>query len=365
MKTVKFISNDPQQKLFAAELRQRANSYFKENGISPKGDSRMYVKAIVMLLIYIAPFVLLLTVPLNNWLAVLLVIIMGIGEAGIGMSVMHDGAHGAFSTKPWVNRFFSSTMFLLGSGTFNWKVQHNILHHSFTNIYGFDQDIDVKSILRLCEHAPLKKANRYQYIYAFFLYGLMTLSKLVTDFNQLIGFNKAGITKEQQSNGSIEILKLIISKTIYLLIILGLPMMFSSFSWWQILIGFAIMHITAGMIMSTIFQMAHVVEGAEQPMPDAEGVIHCESLVHQLRTTSDFAPDNLLLNWYVGGLNFQIEHHLFPNTCHIHYRKLAPIVKRTAEEFGITYNLKPSFGAALSSHVKRLKALGKSEKVIN
>jgi linoleoyl-CoA desaturase len=359
MKTIKFISDDPAQKQFGAAVRKNVNAYFKENGISTKGNAVMFIKAIILLSFYIAPFIILLTIPMSGWLALLLVILMGIGEAGIGMSVMHDAAHGAFSSKQWVNNLFSSTMFLLGSNTFNWKVQHNILHHTFTNIFGYDQDIETKAVLRLCEHAPLKKFHKAQYIYAYFFYGLMTLSKLITDIIQLINFNKEGITEEQNHNPGKEVFKLIITKIIYFSVMLGLPLVLTDFKWWQIIIGFGILHITAGMIMSTIFQMAHVVEGTEQPLPDENGIIKNEWYVHQLHTTSDFARDNFFLNWYVGGLNFQIEHHLFTNICHVHYRKIAPIVERTALEYRIVYNLKPSFLAAFISHAKRLKALGR------
>lgn len=358
MKNVKFISGDSRQKEFGMAVRRNVNNYFKEKGISTKGNATMYIKAIIMLSIYITPFVVLLSIPVGIWLALVFVILMGIGEAGIGMSVMHDAAHGAFSKKKWVNNVFSSTMYLLGSNTFNWKIQHNLWHHTFTNVYGFDTDIDTKGAIRLCQHAPLKRFHRLQYLYAFPFYGLMTLSKLVTDFVQLMKINKAGITTEQNRNPGTEMLKLIITKIIYFSVIIGLPLLLTDFNWWQILIGFAILHVTAGMIMSTVFQMAHVVEGTEQALPNAEGIIENEWVVHELRATSDFARNNLFLNWYIGGLNFQIEHHLFTNTCHIHYRKIAPIVEQTAREFGFPYNLKPTFIDALASHLRRLKTLG-------
>ncbi|TND10040.1 MAG: linoleoyl-CoA desaturase [Bacteroidetes bacterium] len=359
MKVVKFTSDDPAQKQFALAVRKNVNAYFREKGISVKGNMTMFVKAVMMLSLYIAPFVVILAVPMSAWAAVLLVILMGIGEAGIGMSVMHDAAHGVFSERPWVNKVFASSMYLLGSNTFNWKVQHNILHHTFTNIYGFDQDIETKALLRLCEHAPLRKVHRGQFIYAYFFYGLMTLSKLVSDVAQLLDYNRSGMTQEQHRKPAVEIMKLVFTKTLYFSAAIGLPLLFTDFSWWQVLLGFSILHVTAGMIMSTVFQMAHVVEGTDQPLPDSDGVIKNEWMVHQMHTTSDFARNNLFLNWYVGGLNFQIEHHLFPNTCHIHYRKIAPIVEKTAREFGITYNLKPTFLDAFVSHARRLKTLGK------
>ncbi len=230
MKRIRFIGNDPIQKEFGIAVRKNVNSYFREKGISTKGNAAMYFKAIILLSVYIAPFVVLLTVPMNAWVALVLVILMGIGEAGVGMSVMHDAAHGAFSNKPWVNNVFSSTMYLLGSNTFNWKIQHNLLHHSFTNIYGFDTDIDTKGVIRLCQYTPVKKFFRFQHFYAFFFYGLMTLSKMVTDLNLLIKINKAGITVEQNRKPGIEMLKLIITKAIYFSIIIGLPMIVTGFS---------------------------------------------------------------------------------------------------------------------------------------
>lgn len=359
MKTLKFIGSDPKEKQFGIAVRENVNAYFKDHRISTKGNAAMFIKTIILLSLYIAPFVTLLTIQMDKWTALLLVVIMGIGEAGIGMSVMHDAAHGALSGKQWVNTLFASTMYLLGSNTINWKIQHNILHHTYTNIYGYDQDIETKAVIRLCDHSPLKKIHKFQFVYAFFFYGLMTLSKLVTDFSQLMEFNKAGITQQQNSKPGKEMLKLIIAKVIYILVIIFLPLLFTEFKWWQVLLGFSILHITAGMIMSTIFQMAHVVEGTEQPVPDRNGVIQNEWAVHELRATSDFARNNLFLNWYVGGLNFQIEHHLFPKICHIHYRKIASIVEATANEFGYHYNQKSSLIDAFISHVRRLKELGR------
>ena len=361
MKTVKFIGNDPSQQ-FTKTLRKNVNAYFKEKGISTKGNWKMMIKALVMLSLYFVPFIILLTIPLSIGLAWVMVVIIGLGEAGIGMSVMHDASHGAFSEKKWVNTLFSYSMFILGSNTFNWKMQHNVLHHTFTNIYLFDQDIESKAAIRLCEHAPLYRFHRFQYLYAYFFYGLMTISKLFTDISQLIKFNRSGITKEQNLHPGKELLKLIIIKVIYFSIILGLPLWLTDYAWWQILIGFATLHITAGITMSTVFQMAHVVEGAAQPLPDKDGIIHDEWTVHQLKTTSDFGRYNSLINWYVGGLNFQIEHHLFPNICHLHYPKIAPIVERTAREFGVPYNQKSSFFAAFVSHAKRLKQLGNANR---
>ncbi len=296
---------------------------------------------------------------MNAWFAMLMAILMGIGMAGIGMCVMHDAVHGSYSKKEWVNKILGGTMYLLGSNVFNWKIQHNMLHHAYTNIEGYDQDIESKGPIRLSQHAPLRKFHRYQYIHAFFFLWIIDYFKTDKRLTQLAQYNKAGITRQYHVNPTFEYVKMILVKIIYLFVFIGLSLWFTPFSWWQILLGFFIMHLTAGCILSTVFQMAHVVEGTAQPLPNAEGIIESEWAVHELRTTSDFARNNLFLNWYVGGLNFQIEHHLFPNICHIHYHKIAPIVERTAKEFGFDYNLKPTFVNALHSHIRRLKELGK------
>ncbi len=346
------------QAQFAAAVRKNVDNYFKEKAISPKGNWNMTLKSAAMLALYFAPFALVLFVPMSGWLALALAIVMGLGKAGIGMSVMHDAAHGSYSRKRWVNDLMSANMYLLGSNVFTWKVQHNVLHHTYTNIDGLDADIAVHGPIRLCEHSPIKKIHKYQYVYAFFLYGLMTLSKLVKDFNQLRVYTKAGIAKEQRSSPVVETIKLVVFKAAYLMAVIGLPLLMTGFNIWQVLAGFFLMHWVAGFILSVIFQLAHVIEGAEQPLDKTAGIIENEWMVHELQTTANFARENRVLGWYIGGLNFQIEHHLFPHICHVHYPQIAPIVERTALEFGYPYNVKPTFRDALASHVRKLKELG-------
>jgi linoleoyl-CoA desaturase len=117
---------------------------------------------------------------------------------------------------------------------------------------------------------------------------------------------------------------------------------------------------TLGVVMSTVFQLAHAVPDAEfhaarpgdQRMPTGFAE-------HQVRATVDFAPSNRLLGWYVGGLNFQIEHHLFPDVCHVHYPALAPIVEATCRAHGIPYRTAPTLRAAIAAHYRFLRALGR------
>jgi linoleoyl-CoA desaturase len=335
------------------------NNYFKEKNISTKGDWKMLLKSAVMLTFYIAPYFVLLFLPVPGWMIFPLAILAGMGMAGTGMSVMHDAAHDSFSKKRWLNKLLSGTMYIIGGNVFNWKVQHNVMHHTYTNIEGFDEDIATKTVIRLSKHAPLKKFHRFQHWYALFFYSLMTLSKLFSDFRQLWKYNKSGITKQQNAKPSVEYMKLIGTKAVYIFSAIVILLLFTHLAWWLILLGFLVMHFTASMIMSVVFQMAHIVEGADQPLPGKSGNMENEWAIHELNTTINFSPQNHFLTWIIGGLNFQIEHHLFPNICHIHYRKISPIVERTAMEFGVNYNRNASFISAMGSHMRTLKTLGR------
>jgi linoleoyl-CoA desaturase len=189
---------------------------------------------------------------------------------------------------------------------------------------------------------------------------LMTLAKLVNDFRQLLEYNKTGLTQQQNAKPGHELAKMIAIKAAYLFVFIGLPLLLTSYPWWLLLVVFLTMHLTAGILMSIVFQMAHIIEGAEQPLPNSQGTIENEWAVHELLTTANFARNNRFLSWMIGGLNFQIEHHLFPGICHIHYRKLSPIVEQTAKEFGLRYNYVPTFRAAFLSHIRMLKSLGRA-----
>lgn len=359
MDTIRFSSKDSKENEFAAVLKKKVNDYFTSNNISMNANIAMVIKTIAMVSIYIVPFILILTINMNLWWGLLLAVIMGIGVAGVGMGVMHDACHGSYSKKKWVNDLLGGSLYLLGSNVLNWKIQHNVLHHTYTNLTGLDEDIDAKGPIRLSGGTPLKKYHRFQFLYAFFFYGAMTILKLINDFTNLYRYNKEGLVKRMKGDVNKEFVRMSLRKAVYLTVIFGLPLWLTDFSFIQILCGFFIMHWVASMILSFIFQMAHVVEGAEQPQ--VKEASETNWFVHQLKTTSDFARNNRWLSWYVGGLNFQIEHHLFQNICHIHYRKLSFIVEETALEYGIKYNLKPSFRKALSSHVKMLRHYGVSQ----
>ncbi len=313
-----------------------------------------------MFLLYFLPYSLivagLITGPLS---LIAMAIVMSIGLAGIGLAVMHDANHGAYSNKSWVNTFIGYSLNLVGANAFNWKMQHNILHHTYTNVHDEDEDISPRGVLRLNPHSDWNFLHRYQHLYAWFLYGLMTITwMIIKDFARLIKYQKNGLVKKHKGNISKEWVILIGTKLIYVAYIFMIPLIFTALPWWQILTGIFIMHYIAGFMLAIIFQPAHVIDGTEFPLPDNNDALENNWAVHQLLTTTNFGNKSRWFSWYVGGLNFQIEHHLFPNVCHVHYRKIAHIVQETAQEFGLPYKSAKTFIGALRGHARLLKQLG-------
>lgn len=359
-KTIQFTKNEKNG--FGVTVKQRVNEYFKKHNIERTGDYRIWIKVIVLPLIYLVPFVLMLTgVGANNLLVFYgLWLLMGVGMAGSGLGIMHDACHGSLSKNKRANYIVSMVLNLVGGHILNWKIQHNVLHHSYTNIDGYDEDIDPSGVMRFSPHQPVKPFYRFQIFYAWFLYGLMTFSwATFKDFAQLKRYDKRGLLSSQGTTYRKELTKTIANKVIYYVIILGLPFLLLDVAWYHILLGWFCMHFLAGLTLACIFQPAHVVPTTEFPLPDKNNNIDGDRAVYQLLTTSNFAPKNRALSWFVGGLNYQVEHHLFPTMCHVHYRAISKIVKKTALEFGLPYNSEPTFIGALVNHGKMLHGLSK------
>jgi len=356
---IKFANN--QEVEFVNNLRARVKNYFEENGISKFGNFNMVIKTIFMFSLFFAPYLLMMTgVVTNPWLIVAGFVLMGFGMAGIGLSVMHDANHKSYSKHQWVNKVLSYSLNLVGGFYPNWQQQHNVMHHGYTNIEGYDEDIDPGNILRFSPNSELKKHHKYQHIYAWFLYGLMTLTwSIDKDIKQLYRYFKDGIQISKDKSKGVLVTELVISKILFYGYALVIPLIFLPVPWWSVLLLYFLMHFIAGFSLAVIFQTAHVMPENDYPMPDQAGNIENNWAIHQLHTTSNYAPKNKVLSWFVGSLNFQVEHHLFPTICHVHYPKIASIVKSTAEEYNIPYHVQPSFGAAIKEHYKMMRRLGR------
>jgi linoleoyl-CoA desaturase len=345
---------------FFRTLNSRVNSYFKENNIKKTGNWKLHLKTIVMFAIFLAPYFFLLAMDMPFWVYLLLNIVIGVGMAGVGMNVMHDGNHGSYSSKSWLNKFMGGSIYILAGNVYNWQVQHNVLHHTYTNIHGHDEDLEAGRIMRFTKQAEWRRFHKFQHYYSIFLYGLLTFNwAITTDFLQMKRYLKRNLSYGEFKKPIIRWTTLVITKIIYFSIWIVLPIVMG-ISWWKVVLGFLVMHYTAGVILSIVFQLAHVVEDISYPEPNDEGEIENTWAIHQLFTTANFAPKNWLVNYYTGGLNHQVEHHLFPNISHIHYDKISKIVKETAQEFELPYMEFKTMREAVASHFKHLKELGQN-----
>jgi len=284
--------------------------------------------------------------------------------AGIGMGVMHDAIHGSYSKNKNINTLLGYTFNLIGANSTVWKIQHNVLHHTYTNIDHADDDLNAPFFLRFSPHAKHYWLHQFQHIYIWFFYGISTLSWITTkDFVRIKRYRNLGFL-DKKNEYKKALLSMTAWKLFYYSYALALPMIMVPFSWWIILLAFISMHMVTGLLVSIIFQIAHIMPVNEFPLPDDQGLIDDNWYGHQFATTSNFSPKSNLLFWLIGGLNYQIEHHVLPDVCHVHYKELTQIVSETAREYGMPYHVKKSLVHAIWDHTKMLRLLGKKQEVI-
>jgi linoleoyl-CoA desaturase len=294
------------------------------------------------------------------FLAVFLWFVFGLNMAAIGFNIMHDACHGSFSTKNWVNEVFGLTNNFLGGNAFLWKLKHNIIHHTYTNIDGVDDDINNMPFMRECSTQPWKPMHRFQSIYMFVLYGFTSLFMFFTDY---IKYFKSRIyTTPLKKMEFKDHLIFWAGKLFFIGFYIVLPLMLIGWKGW--LAGFFISQFTLGLTLAFVFQLAHVVEHAEFESAGFDPKkIENEWAIHQVKTTANFASKNKIVTWFVGGLNYQIEHHLFPRISHIHYPAISKIVRETCEKFDLHYIYFPTTRSAIASHVRFMYNMGQRPQV--
>lgn len=342
---------------FYKELRQRVNEYFEGNGLKRTGNLNMYLKTVFILLWLAISYIFLVFFSESVWMAVISAAALSQGFVLVGFNIMHDANHGSYSKNRKLNNILGFTLDLIGGSSVLWKQKHNILHHTYTNISGLDEDIESNGLLRLSPNQEWKSWHRFQYLYAFPVYSLLTISWILfSDFKKFfrrrIGeYQLKHITKS-------ETVLFFLSKLIYLGYMILIPAMIHPLS--TVLIFFLGIHLMLGFTLSIVFQLAHTLEENTFPKPNPNsGNIENEWAIHQIETTADFAPRNWLAAWYLGGLNFQVEHHLFANICHVHYPAVRNIVKEISAEYGVNYVSFPSVLAAVFAHLKFLYKMGR------
>ena len=342
---------------FHTELKKRIAEYFKQKGKAQTGNFKLYLKAFSLIAALIVLYIHLVFFTPPTIYAIIECVLLGCVTASIGFNVMHDGAHGSFSRYKWINSMASNFANFLGASQHMWKTKHNVIHHTYTNIHGMDDDIEAKPLLRLCDEQTHYKIHRYQHFYFWLAYSLLYIYWIfVSDY---VKYFRGRI-------GSIPLRKMTTKEHIFFwfyklahaFIFVFIPIYFVGPIDW--LIGFSSMALVTGFVLSIVFQLAHTVEHTHFPLPnDATGKMEDEWAIHQIKTTANFATRNKVVSWLVGGLNFQIEHHLFPKISHVHYPAISKIIKKACEEYGIKYIEYRRVRYAVASHVAFLRQMGK------
>jgi len=354
-KTLKFTN--VRKTTFFATVRERVDAYFVAEGISRHANGAMWAKTIFFLSGYVGLYLLILSNQFGLLAMAGLAALMGAFAAFIGFNVCHDALHGAFSANKNVNKWLGRVFNLIGASPYVWNITHNIVHHTYTNIAGHDEDIEVApGLIRLSEEEPVRWIQRFQHWYAFPVYGLASLSWVLR--KDYVKFFQSKIGEHVTKHPRREYVNLFMYKAVYYALFIVLPLVVLDVTWWQFALGFVWMHFVEGLVLGLVFQLAHVVEGTAFPLPDEQGDMREAWAVHQMQTTANFSPDSKLASFLCGGLNRQVEHHLFPKICHIHYPALAPILRQTALEFGVPYIENKTFFGALQSHYRMLRQMG-------
>lgn len=350
------VTFNNKNKVFFNTLKANVDQYFADNNLKKTGNWKLYLKTIILIPAATGIYISLLFTPLTPFWGIVLSGLFGFTLASIGFNVMHDSCHGSYSSRGWVNDIMGLTMNALGGNAFFWKLKHNIVHHTYTNIDGIDDDINNKPFMRECSTQKWYPPHQYQHYYMFVLYGFTSLFLLfITDYIKYV--TKKVYTTPLKPMDFKEHMVFWVSKALYVGFTIVLPIMVVGWEAW--LVGFLVMHFVLGLTLALVFQLAHVVEHAEFDVAGIEPKkIENEWAIHQVKTTADFGAESKVLSWFAGGLNFQIEHHLFPRISHIHYPALRKIVEKTCNDFGLRYNYFPTLGAAIASHFRFMKQLG-------
>ncbi len=341
---------------FLSVLHQRVDDHFSTTGRPQRDCPRMYVKTVIIFSWFVTSYAMLVFVASTWWQALPLAISLGLAMAAVGFNIQHDGGHQAYSNYPWINKLTALTLDLLGGSSYAWDRKHNSIHHMYSNITGHDDDINMGLLGRLSPHQRHLKFHRLQHFYLWVLYGFTAIKwQVYDDFRDVL---RGRIDRHHfvRPKGW-DLIVFIVGKLVFFSVALVIPMLLCEV--WVVLLFYVVAAFVQGVTLSVVFQLAHCVEDADFPLPEADtGRMENAWAVHQVETTVDFARKNRLVAWFTGALNFQIEHHLFPRICHVNYPAISKLVEQTCGEFGIKYVAYETFFAGVASHFRWLLRMG-------
>lgn len=325
-----------------------------------RGRRQLHRKAAGIAALGVASYLGLVFAPVGFLVRVGCALALAIAAVATATSIMHDGNHGSFSRSHRVSRVAGWSSDLLGGSSYLWRFKHNRLHHGNTNVVGFDTDIEQSPFARLAEQQQWRPWHRYQHVYMWPLYGFLSvqwfvMSDYVTLIQRRVSKHQLPVTPRTR-----DVALILFGKALHLSWAIVIPMMFHP--WWGVLGFYLVSSWLVGFTLANIFQLAHCVDRADFFPADAprRGT---DFEMHQLRTTVDIrcrVPGiRRFVHWLMGGLDFQIEHHLAPKLPHTMYPQIAKKLQQVCAERGIEYRTHPSITSAVRSHARWLREMGR------
>ena len=344
--------------LFMRTLKRRTDNYFNENNISRYATSLVFIKAVMILSVFLSSYLLLISGTFGPGTDLLLGTVCGICTVMMVMNIGHDAAHNALFRSRKMNEMACYSFELAGMSHYMWKLNHNIIHHPYPNISPIDSEINqAMPFIRLSPFFRKLKIHRYQHLYAPFLYLLFTINlTLVRDFQDMGIMSKANSQKIVKEFPVKRYVMLFASKLFYITYAVVIPMIVLPFVWWKVLLGFFFVHAMMSIFELTIQFPLHANDRATVVEINETGTIERKWEEQILENTTDYMPQSRLANFITGGINTHTIHHFFPGICHIHYIALTKILSETAKEFNLGYQCYP-MGKGLVSHFRRIKQL--------
>lgn len=344
---------------FTSVLHDRVETYFKENNLSRYATKQVIIKNTVFVSLFFLSYGCMISQVWNGWGTWLSGLICGLSSVLIVFNVAHDAAHYALFPNRFANKVLTYSFNLVGGNAYMWHITHNKIHHTYPNVADLDADIHQQApFIRISPTVPLLKIHRYQHMYAPFIYLTYSLFlAFIKDFQDFQLLPKKDSQLLPAHHPMKEYIILFVSKAVYLFYSLVLPFLIMDFLWWQILVGFLAIHACMSMLLATVLIPVHMVDEAAFAQASPEGYILQEWAYHVFANTTDYARRQVWANFFFGGLNTHLVHHLLPGVSHAHYIPLSDLIKTTSNEFGLVYR-DVSMGEAIASHFRLLKRLG-------
>ena len=341
---------------FALDVRREVDRFLDEPGRRRRARIALLAKAPIGVGAMVAGWAILIFASPGLIGAVAALAVLAAGSLLTAFCVQHDANHGAtFTARRWNYLLGWTTDVMLGVSSHAWRVKHNVAHHTYTNVAGYDNDIALAPIARFAPGHSSHWWYRLQHVYVWPLYAFMGLRWQIIDDIAAYRRGRIGSSKLRVPRGW-DLAALLGGKLIFIGWAIVVPLLV--YPWWQVVVGFVGVTCVLSLVMAVVFQLAHCVEEASFATVDDFAGEARSWAEHEVESTADFCPRNRFLTWSLGGLNYQIEHHLFPRIPHTLYPDIAPIVRAACARHQVKYAVAPRLRDALGSHLRHLKAMG-------